>query len=479
MKNSFLITLLLLAGYCFGQTEIESKEFNPEVLKQDVDYLFLKLESIHPSLYHYISKSKVDSARLFLERQLNQPMSRLEFAQKVIPVVSILKDGHTSLTFPQEERTTYLKNGGKVFPFDVLIRDNKLFVTNNYSNDSTIQKFTEILSINGIPTHELLNQLRPYISAELEFYRDIRVQNAFRRLLWYNFQFNDDYSLQLTLNGTSFNKTVSSVNEKEFMEAAKRNGASLTVKPYTYYTINQSIGVIDFRSMTNPEAFNRFVDSTFTVIQNEKTEYLVIDIRNNGGGNSALGDALFNYITDKPYRQVDRMEVKTSKEVKQNLRKRYLKWYMYPAYPFFVFSKQARMYLFKKNGTISVVENKILQKPKNPPNKFKGKTYLLTSHYTFSSANMLASAYKCFQMGTIVGEETGGVLTAFGDLIGITLPNTQLQAWCSHKKFIHPCSDGTSHGVKPDVEIIATQQDVQTGRDAAMEYVKQVIASKK
>jgi C-terminal processing protease CtpA/Prc len=193
------------------------------------------------------------------------------------------------------------------------------------------------------------------------------------------------------------------------------------------------------------EKFDEFLDSTFTVIKKESLTSLIIDVRRNGGGNSQMGDMLINYITEKPYRQIDRMEVKNSAD--------------------------APLSSQNKIGTISVVENKSLKKPKNPKNKFTGKTYLLTSHVTFSSANMLADAFKCYQMGIIVGEETGGVLTAFGDIISLKLPNTQLQAGCAFKKFTHPCADATVHGVKPDVEIVPTLEDIQNRRDPAIEYV--------
>lgn len=88
---------------------------------------------------------------------------------------------------------------------------------------------------------------------------------------------------------------------------------------------------------------------------------------------------------------------------------------------------------------------------------------------------MLAIAFQCFSMGSTIGEETGGVYTAFGDLVEVRLPNTQLQAWCSHKKFIHPCADGGLHGVKPDIEIIPTPEDFRTGKDPAFEYVIKLV----
>jgi hypothetical protein len=476
MSKIFILAALLMAGELFSQEAQFKKTFTPAELKQDLDFLFTTLENIHPNLYHYTSREIIMAARLNVEQALNEPMTRLEFSRKLIPVVSLLKDGHTSLSFPQEERNNFLKQEGKVFPFDVLIRDNRLFITNNYSTDSTISKFAEISSINGIGTPALLDQLRPYVSAELDHFRDIRIQRIFRGLLWNALGFDGDYELELVGQNQLSNHHVTGITAKEFQAIANAKAPPfyLPNKPYTLQLTSEKIAVIDFRSMMDKKRFEKFLDSAFRVIKKENIEHLVIDVRNNGGGNSRLGDMLFNYITDKPYRQVDRMEVKASREMKTNFRKQHLKWYMYPVVPLTAFHKQARYYFFARPGKIHVVEMQKLQTPKNEKLKFKGSTYLLTSHYTFSSANMLAAAFKCFSMGTIVGEETGGVLTAFGDIIPIELPNTKLTAWCSYKKFVHPCADDRVHGVKPDVEIIPTSEDILAGRDAVLEYVKNI-----
>lgn len=473
--NKFLtLAALLTAGQLVGQEAPFQKTFTPAELKQDLDFLFTTLENIHPDLYHYTSRETVNEARLRLEHELHEPVTRLEFSRKVIPIVTRLQDGHTSLTFPQDERNNFLKQDGKVFPFDVLIRDNRLFITTNYSSDSTLSKLTEIITLNGIPAPDLLDRLRPYVSAELDHYRDIRIQRSFRSLLWYVMGFDGDYKLELIEQNKSFTLQINGITAKEFQAVAKTLQTNVPSKSFSLQISPEKIALIDFRSMTGKKEFEQFLDSAFRVIKNENLEHLVIDVRNNGGGNSQLGDMLFNYITDKPYRQVDRMEVKASRQMKAYFRKRYIKWYIYPLLPFAVASRQARHYVYGKPGKIQAVELSKLRTPKSIKHKFTGHVYLLTSHYTYSSANMLANAFKCYKMGTVIGEETGGVLTAFGDIIPVELPHTKLVAWCSYKKFVHPCADDRVHGVKPDVEIIHTPDDLASGRDAALEYIKKI-----
>ena len=187
------------ATICVAQTATETRLFTPEELKQDLDFLFEKLESIHPSLYYYTPKLKIEEARKALEGELTEPMTRLEFSKKVIPVVTLLKDGHTSLSFPPEELTGYLKNGGKTFPLGVLIREEKIYVTTNVSSDTADFISAEILSINGQYARDVLAKLRRYTSAELDFYRNIRIQRAFGQLLWYCYGWGDAFDMHLAL----------------------------------------------------------------------------------------------------------------------------------------------------------------------------------------------------------------------------------------------------------------------------------------
>ena len=467
MVRIFTISLLVVSTLAPAQDKFSEKLFSPDELR---------LENIHPNLYANTSKGKFHQAVEELEQDLTEPITRHKFAQKLIPLITCLGDGHTSVYFPQEERNEFLNQGGKVFPFEVLIRNNRLFITANYSSNSTLSAFTEIVSINGLTTPELLNRLRPYISAELDFYRDIRIQRAFRSLLWNVLGFSSDYELELLAGGHPVKERIQGITATQFQAATAQQLANLAARPYSLYITPENLAVIDFRAMINKKSFAQFIDSAFRVIRNENIQYLAVDLRNNGGGNSQLGDMLFNYITDKPYRQVDRMEVKASNEMKAYFRKQRLKWYMYPLLPLAAIHKQARHYVFGKPGKIQVIEMKKLITPKKEPLKFRGITCLLVSHYTFSSANMLAAAFQCYNMGTLIGEETGGVLVAFGDIIPVYLPNTKLPAGCSYKKFVHPCSDAVLRGIRPDVEIIPTPDDFIAGKDAVLEYVKKAIS---
>jgi len=453
------------------------KKFTSEKLIEDLNYLFDNLESIHPDLYYFTHQSNIDSLKLEVLKELDKPITRLDFARKVIPLVVALGDGHTSLRFPSEERNDYLDKDGGIFPFDVMIRENSLLIASNWSDDESIEVFSEILSINGVSSEKILETMRQYISAELDHFRDVRIERAFRFYLWAIFGFEDDYVLKLKDDGNMKTAEVTGITREELRAFQQMDEEP---KPYSFYTLEDNeIGVIDFQRMIDPGKFGLFLDSVFTVINDKDIQHLIVDIRQNGGGSSLLANMLCDYITDNPYKMTTQMDIKLSKKTKQQYRQHFrnqIKWYKRPLfYIMSPFRNDLRMIFFSKPGTIVTYEQTDKTEPKDIELKFTGDTYLLTSHFTFSSANMLAAAFKEYEMGMIFGEETGGVLKAFGDIIHFQLPNTKLSAYCSHKTFVHPGYDGEVRGVIPDIKIKPSTEDIINERDVVIEYIIDLI----
>jgi len=84
-----------------------------------------------------------------------------------------------------------------------------------------------------------------------------------------------------------------------------------------------NFAIIDFRQFVELETFTKFLDSTFTCIKNHKITNLIIDLGNNGGGNSKLGDELFQYISKVPFKQFGQTTIKTSKQQKEFYKSEY------------------------------------------------------------------------------------------------------------------------------------------------------------
>ena len=114
-------------------------------------------------------------------------------------------------------------------------------------------------------------------------------------------------------------------------------------------------------------------------------------------------------------------------------------------------------------------------KPKRNPLRFSGNIFVLTGVYTFSSAADFAATIKDFYKGTIVGDESGGLPTCYGDVFKFSLPNSGLKVRVSHKYFVRPSGQDTGRGVIPDYEVKPRPKDLITGEDRVMAFVLDLI----
>ena len=71
----------------------------------------------------------------------------------------------------------------------------------------------------------------------------------------------------------------------------------------------------------------------------------------------------------------------------------------------------------------------------------------------------------------IIGEPTGERINLTGEVMGVQLPNSRLNAIIPTANYAAACGDSKKIGVQPDVLISLKEKDVTTGTDPAMQYL--------
>ncbi len=427
---SFAILCVSLGNSLFGQTEKLSKDS----LLADVDVLFSSIEEIHPDMYATLSKENFNTKLAVIKSELKDEMNVFEFYKLVTPLVTAMGDGHTRINFPYSD----LKNPDLLFfPFPVNIdtKDSVITIANDYTElENTIPIGATVLSINNMPIKKLVAKMMTYVSGEKDFYKLERLHYEFTPLLFI-FQQADEFQIDYTYNGAKQTVLVKGIPYSERYERKAKNGGR---KHYSFKELpEKNIAIIDFKGFANLEAFETFLDSSFSIIKNRKINNLIIDIRKNGGGDSKLGDELFQYISPVPFRQFGKTTIKFS-----DLQKDYYKSKGKSLYN--------KMMIWRRNGIKTINRGSRMIKLKKNDLRFDGNVYLLISHRTFSSAASFSWAFKYFEMGTVIGEESGGMAVCFGDIIHQQLPYSKINYWVSYKKFyMYGATDENNHGTIP------------------------------
>ena len=90
--------------------------------------------------------------------------------------------------------------------------------------------------------------------------------------------------------------------------------------------------------------------------------------------------------------------------------------------------------------------------PEQDISKYQNNAYLIQSNYTFSAAVTVSDHFKYFNIGPIIGEETGGLTACYIDSKIELLPNSKLKLRCATKKtVIMSGGKWDGRGVLPDI----------------------------
>jgi len=483
-KINLLIIIFLVAVCSVHSQDLYQKKYPVEELREDFEILQKALQEGHPNLYRYTPKTELDIAFREQFYQINEEQSELEFYNFIKPLIAKIQDGNTTLML-SDYSDNFLKDRARFFPFDVKFIDKKTYVRFNYTDNKQIKIGAEILSINGIPTEEILEEMikRNSSDAGIEnavFWRLEQGTYSFELLAIYEdareyditFRNIGDSDIQVaTVMAASYRKKIT-----DFIEAGIKPIMD-TENPFkVHFLKDKKTAILDIDILGDffkgNQNFYRFLKQTFKDIQKEKIEHLILDLRNNTGGEDLYGAYLCSFLIDNAF-QLFSHQLITQKKYN------------------FVGDTDSGLSLNREFSALKTTETDSgtyiisldgLEEEQFPAREnFKGDLYILTNGGTFGIASYVAGLLKFYRKAPtlLIGEETGGAL---GGGTGVrlpylTLPNTNLVLTLPLVSCVTqiPENQAINRGVMPDYKIKDTPRDLLENRDAVLEFTQKRI----
>lgn len=437
-------------------------------MKEDLDYVVVKLSENHVNPYLYITKVEFDRLYKKMRNQIEKPLPRLEFYLMVSELVTALRDGHTVIDIPMMYFNEYEKSG-LLFPLSLVMSENGFFVTQIHNKNSGINIGDQILSVNGKSSTTIVNDFRMLINDVMPLY-DVYAK-LFNQLLWFKYGDSKEFQIKFKNQAGQIVKiTIPGIKKSEL-----KTGDFISESDFDLKFIDNATALLTFSRMFRAEAFDHFLDSAFDVLQEKRIENLIIDIRKNGGGKGRMADSLFNYLTEKPYNLFAGIKYKISEDLKDLYLGNDLN-HTDPVDSAFIMGQPNGVvadFLKHTNQTMITIT------PHKKENVFKGKVFLLTSNHTFSGGALVAGIFKCNAIGKIVGTAPSQTTKFVADHTYVKLPNSKLDLGISFVELHLPCEQSYYQGIKPDYEIKQKQEDIKNGIDSQMKFVLQLIRANK
>jgi hypothetical protein len=451
MRNHILATLTFLGLQIislpvFGQDTIynSGKLYPASQLKADLHFLQAQLDSIHPGLYRYTTRDSLQAFFDNLNNTIVSPMQEQQFLSLIMLLNAKICDGHT-MFLPSEAAMVSNNTRGRFLPFTVAFIKDRLYITENCSTDSSIQPGTEITEINGQDISAIMKQLlqRQIRDGQNQTYPLWILNHYFAAYYAYTFGQPASYSLHLiNSKGKVVRRQVPSltkdsirlIRQKRYGGLQSQGGSKSGISLEEQKAINTAILKIrsfdaDWLQAVHKQDFSSVIDSIFKQLRQHRIKNLLLDLRDNQGGDFETGRHLLSYLI-------------TSSSV----------------------------YLTGSN------ESRRLQ-PKE--NNFTGKLFVLINGGSFSNTAIVSACLERDRHTTFIGEETGGNISmVYGEPAQVVLPHTRIQAYISTTAF--PISRHRSdHGIIPQYLVQPSLTDLLTEKDTAKTLALKLITAEK
>lgn len=451
-----------------------SAVFQSDQLRTDFKIVRQALNEAHPDLYRYTSKEKMDHEWNRAGDSLSGPMNALEFYRVLAPLIALVRDGHMGLSLPNNVEEQLVQS--PILPFGVRMVGRTPYVFRDFSGQVATRAGREIVSINGVAASKLVEAMLAVVTADGdgESARRLSLGERFAGNIVkicdlhapYQVVLRDPKSKQTETNrldglvsGSLYKLWRSKwpddievrmerpPSELEFID----NGAIARMRIPGWGSSEEDAKRRDLRN---------FFEHAFEEFAARKTRALIIDVRNNGGGEDEVAQILASHLIQKPFRYYRDIVLKGIS----------FNFYKYVTAPDPIptdLVARGTDGRFHFTGHPSMG----LKSPREPG--FGGALFLLMNGGSFSTSTEFLAAIRSHRPATFIGEESSGAYG--GNNSGfeptMTLPATKLTLRIPLAAYYMDVTGPwpARRGVMPDVTTTYSIEEMLKGVDKEFE----------
>ncbi|MFK8029105.1 MAG: S41 family peptidase [Gammaproteobacteria bacterium] len=456
--------------------------FSTKQLTEDFNALYLGLANAHYDLYANRSKSEYDALFEKTKECLKAPMTRHEAGVLFQEFVAFGNVAHARIEYDRAPYEDYRSADGETFPVYLRIVEGRAYVARDLSKNKELSPGSEILSINGKSMTFWLERTARHVSADTPYIAHSLLEYWFPMYLWHELGAVDQFSLVVAQNDTEPVTIQIEAQTSDAMQAAsKALNESFELDSTTRIAklLDDDVAYLrpgPFYNVEEPEkpwdnsAFVSFIDDAFESFIERKTTKLIIDLRQNPGGDNSFSDVLVAWFADSPFRFSSRFHIRSSAHARASNQ---LRLDSNPG-----MTEGPSVFFAERYAKVPYGETFEYPIPETEPRdgtRFRGRVFVLIDRHSYSNAVSVAALVQDYDFGVILGEKTSDMATTYGAMETFSLPNTELVVGFPKAHIIRPSGDAHPDGVTPDVlirsPIIPSETDIVL--EEALDHIKQ------
>jgi C-terminal processing protease CtpA/Prc len=444
--------------------------------KSDVRILKRALSTLHPALTKYRSQAEIDAAFARFEARGGAARTATEMYLAASELAAAIRCGHTWTNVLNQEgavKAALLESANKL-PFLVTLVEGRWLVL--ASVNAAVAVGDEVVAINGLTATEMVAMLMPYLRADggsdgkrLRQLNHDRADYSQMDILWplLSPPIDGQYRVRTRqASGVQRDATVRAITLDAPIDESWRFAIEGDTAYMTLPTFSIRNSKLDWR-----EFFNKSI----VALNAKSIPTLVIDIRDNEGGDGAIGGRLLSYFLTEPLKYRATQAITMYERVPYQIAKYLDTW----DYSFFDRTGQVeRLTDGTAAGKFLVTARAKFDRELMPnPLHYHGNVFVLVGPENSSASFQFADLAKRSGRVTLVGQSTGGNQRGLngGELAWVTLPNSGVAVDIPLLAAAYTATTPDT-SVAPDIVVERTFEAKRRGEDLEMDAVKLAIA---
>ncbi|WP_166966573.1 S41 family peptidase [Yeosuana marina] len=297
--NSFQKTIIYCSIFIFSVfSALFAQTSNKINWKEDLKIYRASLEQKHIDLYHSVTKEEFVNEWNKIYNTIDS-LNDFEIILKLMRLTRLVNDGHTAVSL--RNLSTHR------FPFDIELIEGQWYVVKTWNENRNILK-TTLESINGIPVDTIaqkVSEIAQFVENEYSLKQRTGSYLIISEVLFHlnlidatnkaTFSFRNQNNELITLELAAITNEMwegSGISELHLTvpEIEKPNN----VNPNLWFTsiLGTKTVYINFESYPSFEDMQVFGEQLVSYIQKNQMKQIIIDMRNNGGGDLYVGVVL-------------------------------------------------------------------------------------------------------------------------------------------------------------------------------------------
>ncbi len=400
-------------------------------LLADFDLFQRIYQTANSGLYRHRSKKSIDSVFAANRKQIRPGATVLDLYRLLYAVTDYTGSLHSDNYLPARI-DSLLKREASFFSYPVKLINGTLLINTTHG---TLPVGSRLLTINGQNISDILGRLEKYATTDgyNKTGKSFLVGQHFARYYRLDYGHQSMYNLTYLAPGRAdiSQLTIPAVTYGSYQKAVDQRHSLPLERDRPAYELNLIDSLATARitvrtfDLDDEKDYRQFLDSTFRLLNRcPGIRYLIVDVRQNGGGNDPNDLLLYSYLARRSFR-----ENKRAYTIFRNV--------PFPAY-FVEETAGERQTLEIELRTEHYARAQrgkyYLRRKENPrwlpnPHRFRGKLVLLIGPQVASAGSLFASLVRNDPKAVVIGEETmGGYYGHTGhESVEYRLPNTQIR----------------------------------------------------